>query len=350
MGQDVLASTKEIARQDVPSWKGDGMTESSRARARTWPYPRHRYFEKKLRKTAADWFRDKGFAVSARYPYILADREKWAQNIILTEVAEYIQEEHARREGEKRGFPLHKYIHHGLSSQAMLFNLVGPLIVAGDLAPLQQAFAGQGIAWPEGNITASFEYEDRKVFNEDTGQPTSIDLVLRDSSGHPRLFVEGKLVEKEFGGCSVFAAGDCDGRNPARDFSLCYLHHLGRKYWELLNEHGFLSGGIGQNATCILSSYYQFFREVIFALELGGSFVLLSDERSPTFSCIGSPGKRGLMPFLLAMVPQSLHAHVATVSIQQVVAAIKSSGRHEWIAEFERKYGLMEVLYAPICS
>ena len=108
------------------------MTESSRARSRTWPYPRHRYFEKKLRKTAAAWFRDKVFAVSARYPYILADREKWTQNIILTEVAEYIQEEHARRESEKRGFPLHKYIHHGLSSQAMLFNLVGPLIVAGD--------------------------------------------------------------------------------------------------------------------------------------------------------------------------------------------------------------------------
>jgi hypothetical protein len=215
------------------------------------------------------------------------------------------------------------------------------LIVAKDLDPLRQAFTRQGIAWPEGEVSASFEYEDRAVFNEDTGQPTSIDLGLKDSSGQPRLFVEGKLVEKEFGGCSVFEAGDCDGRNPAHDSSLCYLHHLGRRYWELLDKHGFLSGAIGQNATCILASYYQFFREVIFALELGGSFVLLSDERNPTFSCDSLQGKRGLMPFLLSLVPQLLHTRIATVGIQQVVAAIKSSERHEWITGFEQKYGLM---------
>ena len=146
------------------------MSDSSRARARTRPYPRHREFEKELRKVASAWFNDKGFAVSARYPYILADREEWSQNI---------------------------------------------------------------------------------------------------------------------------------------------------------------------------ASYYQFFREVIFALELGGSFVLLSDERSLTFSCDGPQGKRGLMPFLLSLVPQSVLPRVATVSVQQVVAAIKASERHGWITEFERKYGLM---------
>jgi hypothetical protein len=313
---------------------------SSGARARTWPCPRHREFEKELRKTASAWFNDKGFAVSARYPYILADRQEWSQNIILPEVAQYIREERARREAQRQGFPLHKYIHHGLSSQAMLFNLVGPLIVAKDLGPLRQAFTRQGVAWPEGEVSASFEYEDRTVFNEDTGQPTSIDLVLKDGSGQPRLFVEGKLVEKEFGGCSVFEGGDCDGRNPAHDFSLCYLHHLGRRYWELLDKHGFLAGAIVQNVTCILASYYQFFREVIFALELGGSFVLLSDERNPTFSCDGPQGKRGLMPFLLSLVPQSVLPRVATASIQQMVAAIRSSGWHEWITEFERKYGM----------
>ena len=220
--------------------KRDAMSDSSKARARTWPYPRHREFEKELRKAASAWFNDRGFAVSTRYPYILADRKEWSQNIILPEVAQYIREEYARREAQRQGFPLHKYIHHGLSSQAMLFNLVGPLIVAKDLDPLRQAFTRQGIAWPEGEVSASFEYEDRAVFNEDTGQPTSIDLVLKDGNSQPRLFVEGKLVEKEFGGCSVFEAGDCDGRNPANDFSLCYLHHLGRRYWELLDKHGFL--------------------------------------------------------------------------------------------------------------
>ena len=52
------------------------MSGSSKARARTWPYPRHREFEKELRKAASAWFKDEGFVISARYPYILADREK----------------------------------------------------------------------------------------------------------------------------------------------------------------------------------------------------------------------------------------------------------------------------------
>lgn len=312
---------------------------SSRANARTWPYPRHRDFEDRLRKAAATWFAEKRLAVSDRYPYILAEWEQWPQNIILPQVAAYIQEEWTRRQAERRGFPLHKYLHHGLSSQAMLFNLVGPLIVGGDLLPLQQALADQGITCPEGALKVSLEYEKRTVFNEDTGQPTSLDLMLEDELGSS-VFMEAKLVEREFGGCSVFGAGDCDGRNPAQDFSLCYLHHLGRRYWELLDKHGSLSGPIGQNATCILSTYYQFFREVVFALELRGIFVLISDERNPTFSCSGPQGQRGLMPFLLSLMPQPARARVATVTIQQVVAAIKASGRYEWVDEFERKYGL----------
>lgn len=314
---------------------------SSRARARTWPYPRHRDFEKGLRRAAAAWFENQGFAVSARYPYILAEWQQWPQNIILPEVARYIQGEWERRQAEQRGFPLHKYVHHGLSSQAMLFNLVGPLIVEADLSPLREVLLQQGVPCPERALVADLEYEDRAVFNEDTGQPTSIDLALQGEPGSAPVFVEAKLVEKEFGGCSVFAAGDCDGRNPARDFSLCYLHHLGRRYWELLERHGFLSGPIGESPICILSSHYQFFREVIFALELGGAFVLLSDARSPTFHCDGPQGPRGLMPFLLSLIPSSARNCVATATIQQVLAAARASGRHGWVGEFEWKYGLV---------
>jgi hypothetical protein len=63
------------------------MSNSSRARARTWPYPRHRDFEKGLRQVAAAWFKAKGLAVHDHYPYILADLQQWRQNIILTEVS-----------------------------------------------------------------------------------------------------------------------------------------------------------------------------------------------------------------------------------------------------------------------
>ena len=318
------------------------MSKSSRSLAYTWPYARHRHFEKALRETAAKWFAAKGFPVHRRYKYILENWEDWPRNIILPEVAEYIRAEQEKRVVNRQGFPLHKSIHHGLSSQAMLFNLIGPLVSGGDLGPLQQTFEKQELYWPQGDVTASFEYEDREVFNEDSGQPTSIDLVISDSKGEPKVFIESKLVEREFGGCSVFASGDCDGRNPAQNFSWCYLHHIGRRYWELLKRHGFLSGPIGQESLCVLSMHYQFFRELLFALELNGWFVLLYDERNPTFFSDGPDGVRGLIPLMLSFVPEPLRNRVGAVSVQKVVQAIEETNRHEWITEFERKYGLMQ--------
>jgi hypothetical protein len=306
-----------------------------------WIFPRHHEYERALRKSAAAWFTAKGFSVSERYQYILANRNDWHQNIILSEVTAYIETQKAESERHKRNFPLHRWIHHGLSSQAMLFNLVGPLIVRQDFDPLRVVFERQGIHWPEGNVTAEFEYDDRSVFNETQGQPTSIDLVLRNGAGTPKIFVEAKLVEKEFGGCSLFAGGDCDGRNPAADFSSCYLHHLGRHYWELMEKHGFLNGPLGQNATCIMTTYYQFFREILMAFELGGIFVLLCDRRSPTFAYGDNDAQRGIMTFLMSLLPESARERIAVVTIQDVVEAIRTIGRHEWIGEFEKKYGTL---------
>jgi POLQ-like helicase len=313
---------------------------SSRSLAYTWPYPRHKDFEKHLRKAAETWFASNGYPVNPKMPYILDKWSNWPHNIILPEVADYIIKERAKRATVK-GFPLHRYVHHGLSSQAMLFNLIGPLTINQDLSPLKRTFDDNNISWPEGEMKAYLEFEDRKVFNEDTGQPTSIDLIIQDGTGSPKIVIEAKLVEREFGGCSVFAAGDCDGRNPAGNFSLCYLHHIGRKYWELLEKHGFLEGSIGKDAACILTVYYQFFREVLFAFEYNSTFVLLYDERNPTFMCDGPYGKRGLMPFLISLVPKKLHGQAKMLSIQQVVMSIKSSTNLEWIQEFENKYGLI---------
>ena len=112
------------------------MKDNSRRLARTWPYPRHRYFEHYLQTAAASWFAARSLRVRSKMPYILAEWEDWHSNVILPEVAEYVKTERRKR----KGFPLHKYIHHGLSSQAMLFNLVGPLIVKDDLEPLRSAF------------------------------------------------------------------------------------------------------------------------------------------------------------------------------------------------------------------
>jgi hypothetical protein len=319
------------------------MTQSSRALAQTWGYPRHRRFVDQVRTAATAWFRSKEMMVNSKYPYILAEWGDWPKNIILEAVAKYIGDISESQRADGLNFPLHKYVHHGLSSQAMLFNLAGPLLVRDNLLPLRRIIERRGLDWPDGGMRAMFEYVNRDIFNEDSGQPTSIDLVVLDANDRPRIFIESKFVEQEFGGCSVFGAGDCDGQNPASDTSMCYLHHIGRKYWSLMQKYGIDSGPIGKDAVCIFANYYQFFREAIFAFEHEGIFFLLCDERSPVFYSNGPKGPRGVMPFLISLLPDALKRHVSYVTVQELVAEIESLLQHEWIGEFKAKYGLASV-------
>jgi len=306
-----------------------------------WSFPRHIRYERALREVAANWFAEKRYSVREKMKYILASRDDWRKNIILPEVADYIDDQKAKHEQAKLSYPLHRYLHHGLSSQAMLFNLIGPLIVRNDLEPLKISTERIGLGWPQSNAKAAFEFENRNVFQENQGQPTSIDLVIGEDLERPDFFVESKFVEKGFGGCSLFENGDCDGRNPAPDFSRCYLHHIGRQYWVLMERHGFLDGPLARESTCIMAGYYQFFREILMALEFGGVFALLCDSRSPTFAYQDRNTSRGLMPFLLSLIPGHLHSKIKILYIQEVVRAVKETGQHEWIGEFEKKYGMV---------
>ena len=315
---------------------------SSRKLAYTWPYPRRSSYEDELRQAAGAWFRKQGAAVHPRMPYLLRDFADWPRNIILSEVADFIRGEQASRQGVD-AFPLHKYLHHGLSSQAMLFNLIGPLITRNDVAPLAQAFREAGVPWPAGPVTLKLEEGDRAVFNEDMGQPTSLDLAIYGAAGSAPLFVEAKLSENGFGGCSVFAAGDCDGHNPAQRLESCYLHHIGRQYWQRMVEHGVLDSQLARDTLCPFTIYYQFFRESLFAAHKGGHFVLLYDARSPVFVRQGRAGapEMGLWPLLAGLAPAPLRARLHAVTIQQVVAALRESVRHaDWVGLFGEKYGL----------
>ncbi|HPQ35494.1 MAG TPA: hypothetical protein P5200_11690 [Tenuifilaceae bacterium] len=251
------------------------MKTSSRRLAQDWKYPRYSRFEEQLRTAASSWFENKGFPVHPKMKYCLDSLDKWEMNIILPEVSNYIVDVRQQKEKDSKPFPLHKYAHHGLSSQAMVFNLVGPLIVRNDYDPLIEVLRSKGITINEG-IEAEFEYEDRDVFNENTGQPTSIDLIIKNigQKKEPFIFIESKLVEAEFGGCSVFSKGDCNGRNPVNDKSSCFLHFIGRKYWDLMDKHGF-SDVLHDQKICILVNYYQFFRELLLSIEKNGTFVLL---------------------------------------------------------------------------
>lgn len=318
---------------------------SSRRLAQTWPFERHKTFEDVLRCAAAGWFSQKGLATKTNVPYCLPSFDDWPQNIICPDVAEYIQQERDQNLGEE-SFPLHKYLHHGLSSQAMVFNLVGPLIVRGDFSPLREVMEQAGIAWPNGEIHAEFEYDDREIFNEDSGQPTSIDLVIHQKGKSDKaggIFIEAKLREEEFGNCSIFSGGDCDGRNPVLyGLGGCYLHHIGRKYWDLMEKFGFGEAGIASGPICPFTVYYQFFREILFALEEDGYFVLLHDERNLAFRKIVPNGKElGLWSFLKESVSPKYADRIGRITIQQLANAIEDSGKHkDWIGEFKQKYGI----------
>lgn len=134
-------------RKDLSRKRGVRMTETnSKQLARTWSFKRYKAFECELQGAAAEWFHKKGFDTHKRMAYCLKSHDIWPQNIICADVAEYIRQENEKNLG-KDSFPLHKYLHHGLSSQAMVFNLVGPLIVRKDFAPLRVAIEKVGIAW-----------------------------------------------------------------------------------------------------------------------------------------------------------------------------------------------------------
>ncbi len=143
---------------------------------------------------------------------------------------------------------------------------------------------------PAPTLTTVLEASDRSVFNEDTAQPTSIDLVIGSPGAAGGLYVESKLSESEFGSCSLFASGDCEGRNPAPDLNSCYLHFI-RRYWDCLQECGGLQG-LATSPVCLFAVYYQFFRELLFAVGKGGSFVLLYDRHKPAFVRSGPGGER----------------------------------------------------------
>jgi len=313
---------------------------NSRRKAKDWVFPRHKEFETELRNSSSDWFMKNGFKVHSKMPYCLDKLDNWRNNIVCAEVADYIENFKNQSEKDGKPFPLHKYAHHGLSSQAMVFNLVGPLIARNDLNPLIKLLESKGISGDFKN--AEFEYEDRNVFNEDTGQPTSIDLVLFNSEEKPTVFIESKLVESEFGGCSVFKKGDCSGKNPINDLNECFLHFIGRKYWELIEKYDFTEN-LKNERICVFVNYYQFFREILLSIDKNGYFVLLSDNRSPVFDYTIEGKRKGLIPLLTEFVPYQYKDRIIQITVQEVVEYISKSGNHnDWIDIFKDKYGLKQ--------
>jgi hypothetical protein len=295
-------------------------------------------YRKEQKHYAAEWFRAKGYAVHKKYDYILDCYDNWEQNIIVPEVADFIKQLKNDAESNKEPFPLHKYIHNGCSSQAMLFNLLGDIVRNRDYDFLLQLFNYQDVLI-DNSSKLLFEFSDRKTFNEKQQQPTSFDFVVQNQKGK-NIFVEAKYVETEFGGCSVIKGynSECDGQNPVNNTDLCYLTHKERNYWDLMKKYE-LDKIFEKAIICPFSIYYQFYRELMFALEHNGYFVILIDKRNPAFQKSNGKEQRGLIPFLTSLIPQK-HRNILKVIYIQDVVNILDISKYNWKNEFLTKYGI----------
>lgn len=301
-----------------------------------WNFPLYKDFRREQNEIAREGFKGKGYAVQDNYPFILRSRDDWRKNIILGRVADYIEKTKNDCGQNSKSFPIHKYFHHGLSSQAMLFNLLGDVVINNDLKLVSGIFNYPSVKIDE-KSELSFEYSDRETFNEKQQQPTSFDFVIKNKDSKS-IFVEAKYVETEFGKCSTIEKGECEGLNPVNNPDLCYLTHKGRTYWELMNKHG-LSQAFAQSPICPFAVYYQFYRELLFAIENNGYYVILIDRRNPAFYKSGANSIRGLLPVLTNLIPETLKNLIKIVYIQDVVDKLEEFG-YDWINEFREKYGM----------
>jgi hypothetical protein len=284
-------------------------------------------FRKEVENIAAKYFNDKGYKVQIKRPYILDKRENWSYNIILPEVADFIKKQAENSKKDNIPFPLHKYLHHGLSSQALLFNLFGEFVKDNDYEILSKILTNTNRNYKK----IQFEYYDRNVFNEITGQPTSFDLAI---IGEQPIFIEAKFVEQKFGTCSIFEKGDCDGLNPIKQYDLCYLNIISRKYLQLLKKHNLDDPYINDNI-CPLSIYYQFYREIIFAKEKNGYYCFVYDKRNPVFI----NNNRGIFKILYDRLPNELKEIVILKSYQEIIKEMEQYNI-KWLNEFKIKYGV----------
>lgn len=300
--------------------------------------PRRAAWLPELRAQVAAYLAEKGLPVRSTAPYVLAGgKQKWPLNIIEPQVVAMIRRIIAERRSERRPFPLHRWIRHGLSSQALLFNLIGPVLLARRWDAFDAILESAGIPVAGRVVNAELEEADRSIFNELQGQPTSVDLYLHTDRGDA-VCAELKFTEAGFGGCSLFESGDCEGRNPASEFDLCYLHAIGRTYWLLMQKHGLITDRLRASFLCPFVTLYQAYRLLIFSLEREGHFLLIHDDRNPSFAWASTSTERGAFGLFYELLPTSAQTRCHRITTQQVVEIFERVFPFSTLDEVKAKY------------
>lgn len=298
-------------------------------------------YREPLETAAAKWFHDREPRpeVNSKAKYILADHNEWPHNLIDDRILPLVEKVR----------PRHTYIHHGLSSQALCFNLFGSLLRENALDSLRDIVLTKGGTWPEGPCTGEFEIDDETIFKEKKPeQPTSWDFALfgpqepNIRKKQPFALIEVKFVETSVGACSVFARGDCNGANPAQDFNKCFLQTAKkREYWQRFQEQNLLATPAFAGTICPMTIYYQFYREVTFAAAKKTQMLYIYDDRNPVFGCPNGNEKTGLFPLLLDHLPTAVRNNIKLIPLRELVRSLQTDQRNNvWLSDFANKYDL----------
>jgi hypothetical protein len=258
-------------------------------------------------------------------------------NLINRSIAEWLNKNENGQVGNKNNpIKYHSGVNHALSSQVMLFNLVIPMILKGDLSPLLKALGENDSS--RNNWDPTFEYSDQSILDEDKKSPTSVDLSLECGDG--RILIEAKHTEREFGGCSVFKNGSCTGENHLLKDGRCIFNgkdsNTGeyekkyvnpRKYAVLLKK---ILKREWQNMTlCPMASYSQFYRLVMMGIvkaEANWKLVILHDGQNPVFSTKRENATSNIIDFLKGSMKEEYSSRVVAVPSQEVIEQMKEAG------------------------
>jgi hypothetical protein len=312
----------------------------------TTPETAFKAFEADLQAAAVKWFKKPGHPVRKDMDYCISEPNLWHHNIILPEVARLIQ---ITASTWKRRLPgvasrFEGTLHHGLSNHAMAFNLLGPLVVRKDLAPIKAAFqavGGWGGYWDE--LYAYFEAHDRKVFNELEGVPACLDFAIEGNGNG--IFADVLFTQSGFTGCPHIQDGSCDGKNPCSFGKLteCALTRSGNTLWTRMEQWAMSEATRIDGDTCPFVNYYSFFQNLLFSLVNDRVYILIYDERNSLFVQRDEKGNLvdGLCQQLSEALPRHKWTRVGAFTIQDLVRAIEKTGRHgDWIQEFKDKYAI----------
>jgi hypothetical protein len=90
---------------------------------------------------------------------------------------------------------------------------------------------------------------------------------------------------------------------------------------------------------CPFTEFYQAYRLLLFALEKGGCFLLIHDERNPTFLVQQGELTRGRYKRFKGLLPEEIAGNkVFILGIQRIVEQLESYKKYSWLTEFKGKY------------